>query len=52
MRATDGRNLASIRRFVFGGEGYPKTKLKQLYDAYTGSSELFRSPVGGIPDST
>ena len=41
MRATDGRNLASIRRFVFGGEGYPKAKLKQLYDAYAGASELF-----------
>jgi D-alanine--poly(phosphoribitol) ligase subunit 1 len=41
MRATDGRNLGSIRRFVFGGEGYPKTKLKQLYDAYKSSSELF-----------
>jgi D-alanine--poly(phosphoribitol) ligase subunit 1 len=41
MRATDGCNLSSIRRFVFGGEGYPKAKLKQLYDAYGGASELF-----------
>ena len=41
MRATDGRNLSTIRRFVFGGEGYPKAKLKQLYDAYGGASELF-----------
>ena len=34
MRATDGKHLSSIRRFVFGGEGYPKAKLKLLYDAY------------------
>lgn len=41
MRATDGRNLRSIRRFVFGGEGYPKAKLKKLYDTYSGGSEFF-----------
>lgn len=34
MRATDGKHLRSIRRFIFGGEGYPKAKLKGLYDAY------------------
>lgn len=37
MKATDGHNLRSIRRFVFGGEGYPKAKLKQLFDAYPNS---------------
>jgi D-alanine--poly(phosphoribitol) ligase subunit 1 len=41
MRATDGKNLRSIRRFVFGGEGYPKTKLKKLYDTYADSSQFF-----------
>jgi D-alanine--poly(phosphoribitol) ligase subunit 1 len=41
MRAADGKHLKSIRRFVFGGEGYPKAKLKTLYDAYADSSELF-----------
>ncbi len=41
MRATDGKNLRSIRRFVFGGEGYPKAKLKQLYDLYADSSQFF-----------
>jgi D-alanine--poly(phosphoribitol) ligase subunit 1 len=41
MRATDGKNLRSIRRFIFGGEGYPKAKLKGLYDTYAGSSEFF-----------
>jgi D-alanine--poly(phosphoribitol) ligase subunit 1 len=41
MKAADGTRLRSIRRFVFGGEGYPKAKLKALYDAYKGTSELF-----------
>lgn len=41
MRATDGKNLRSIRQFIFGGEGYPKAKLKKLYDTYRGSSEFF-----------
>ena len=41
MKATDGKNLKSIRRFVFGGEGYPKAKLKGLFDAYSSSSEIF-----------
>jgi len=41
MRATDGKNLRSVRRFIFGGEGYPKAKLKQLYDAYSDSSQFF-----------
>lgn len=41
MRATDGRNLRSIRCFIFGGEGYPKAKLKRLYDVYADSSEFF-----------
>jgi D-alanine--poly(phosphoribitol) ligase subunit 1 len=41
MRATDGKHLRSIRRFIFGGEGYPKAKLKSLYDAYAPTSEFF-----------
>ena len=41
MRATDGRNLRSITRFIFGGEGYPKGKLKSLYDTYSGSAQFF-----------
>lgn len=40
MRATDGNYLRSIRRFVFGGEGYPKAKIKRLYDTYGDSSEF------------
>jgi len=41
MRATDGKNLSGIRTFIFGGEGYPKARLKQLYDTYKGSSRFF-----------
>ncbi|PYS84872.1 MAG: hypothetical protein DMF67_03080 [Acidobacteria bacterium] len=41
MRAMDGKNLRSIRRFVFGGEGYPKAKLKRLYETYADASEFF-----------
>src|SRR5262249_41380786 len=40
MRATDGTKLRSIRRFVFGGEGYPKARLRQLFEAYKGTAEL------------
>ena len=41
MKAADGQRLRSVRRFVFGGEGYPKAKLKKLYDAYKVTAELF-----------
>ena len=41
MKAADGKHLNSIRRFVFGGEGYPKAKLKALFDAYSPQSEFF-----------
>jgi D-alanine--poly(phosphoribitol) ligase subunit 1 len=41
MKATDGKNLGSVRTFIFGGEGYPKAKLKMLYDTYKGSSRFF-----------
>ncbi len=40
MKAADGQRMKSIGRFVFGGEGYPKAKLKALFDAYP-SSALF-----------
>jgi D-alanine--poly(phosphoribitol) ligase subunit 1 len=41
MKAADGKRLKTITRFVFGGEGYPKAKLKALFDSYSPSSELF-----------
>lgn len=50
MKATDGKHLRSIRRFVFGGEGYPKAKLKRLYDVYADSAEFFN--VSGPTECT
>jgi D-alanine--poly(phosphoribitol) ligase subunit 1 len=41
MRAADGRYLRSVRRFIFGGEGFPKAKLKALFDRYGDNSELY-----------
>ena len=41
MKAADGTHLQSVRRFIFGGEGYPKAKLKLLYEAYSDKSQLF-----------
>jgi len=33
-RVLNGNNMNHIRLFIFGGEGFPKPKLKQLYDLY------------------
>lgn len=33
-------NVQSITRFIFGGEGFPKLKLKQLFDAFQGSASF------------
>lgn len=40
MKATDGRHLRGVKRFIFGGEAYPKAKLKQLFDTYSSTAEL------------
>lgn len=50
MKATDGRYLRSVKRFVFGGEGYPKSKLKALFDVYSNTSEFFN--VSGPTECT
>jgi D-alanine--poly(phosphoribitol) ligase subunit 1 len=50
MKATDGKYLRSIKRFIFGGEGYPKAKLKALYDVYSNTSEFFN--VSGPTECT
>lgn len=34
MKALDGKRFGDIEKFIFGGEGYPKSKLKKLYDTY------------------
>jgi D-alanine--poly(phosphoribitol) ligase subunit 1 len=41
MKALNQGNMKSIRRFIFGGEGYPKAKLKELYDLYGRRANLF-----------
>ncbi|HEY6119804.1 MAG TPA: amino acid adenylation domain-containing protein [Pyrinomonadaceae bacterium] len=41
MKAADGKRLKTITRFIFGGEGYPKAKLKTLFDLYSPHSALF-----------
>jgi D-alanine--poly(phosphoribitol) ligase subunit 1 len=39
-RALTSDKLTSIRTFIFGGEGFPKSKLKQLYDLYGARATL------------
>ena len=31
-KVIDAQALASLKKIIFGGEGYPKIRLKQLYD--------------------
>ncbi|MFZ4712628.1 MAG: amino acid adenylation domain-containing protein [Bacteriovoracaceae bacterium] len=33
--------LKSIKRFIFGGEGFPKNKLKELYSIFSERAKLF-----------
>lgn len=39
-RAIEKHNLSSVRKFIFGGEGFPKSKLKQLFDLYGNRADL------------
>jgi len=41
MKALSKKNMKFIKRFIFGGEGYPKPKLKHLYDMYSDRSDIF-----------
>ena len=41
MKALNKTTMTSIRRYIFGGEGYPKSKLKKLYDTYSDRAEFF-----------
>ena len=50
MKATDGKYLRSIKRFIFGGEGYPKAKLKALHNTYSNTSEFYN--VSGPTECT
>lgn len=40
MRVLNKDNMSHLKRFIFGGEGYPKPKLKTLYDLYADRVEL------------
>ena len=40
MKSLNKDNMSSIKRFIFGGEGYPKGKLKDLFDLYSDRCEL------------
>ena len=39
-KALNGKELQSIRVFSFGGEGFPKTKLKTLYELYSTNADI------------
>jgi D-alanine--poly(phosphoribitol) ligase subunit 1 len=39
-RALAAKDFPSIRKIIFGGEGFPKVKLKQLYDLFGHRAEL------------
>jgi len=40
-KALTRNDFKSVRRIIFGGEGFPKTKLKQLFDLYSHRIALF-----------
>jgi D-alanine--poly(phosphoribitol) ligase subunit 1 len=39
-RALSASDFAHVRKIIFGGEGFPKAKLKQLYDLFGGRADL------------
>ena len=41
MKMFTPENMKHIRRFIFGGEGYPKAKLKNLFDMYSERADIF-----------
>ncbi len=41
MKALSKGKMKHIRRFIFGGEGYPKPKLKHLHELYSKQAKLF-----------
>ncbi len=41
MKALNTNNMSTIKRIIFGGEGYSKSKLKRLHDTYSERTEFF-----------
>jgi D-alanine--poly(phosphoribitol) ligase subunit 1 len=39
-RALSSSDFPCVRKIIFGGEGFPKAKLKQLYDLFRGRADL------------
>lgn len=39
-RSLTENDFSSVRKIVFGGEGFPKSKLKQLYDLFSSRMDL------------
>ena len=39
-RALSGSDFPLVRKIIFGGEGFPKTRLKQLYDLFGERADL------------
>ncbi|WP_454781359.1 amino acid adenylation domain-containing protein [Legionella sp. WA2022007384] len=40
MKAMETKTLLKLRHIIFGGEGYPKTELKKLYDLFSRQATL------------
>jgi len=49
-KALNRDSFASIKRVIFGGEGYPKSKLKDLYNLYSDKIKFFN--VSGPTECT
>jgi D-alanine--poly(phosphoribitol) ligase subunit 1 len=41
MKGFNKDNMKSIKRFIFGGEGFPKSKLKPLFDLYKDKASFY-----------
>lgn len=41
LKVLDEDNFLSLKQFIFGGEGYPKPKLKKLFDLYSSRSRFY-----------
>jgi D-alanine--poly(phosphoribitol) ligase subunit 1 len=41
MKVFTSHNFSTIRKVIFGGEGYPKAKLKPIFDLYNNNASFF-----------
>jgi D-alanine--poly(phosphoribitol) ligase subunit 1 len=40
-KALTAETMPAVRRFIFGGEGFPKARLKKLFEMYQGQAKLY-----------